>query len=103
MTNHVWDGYWICCNADAWNALPPDLQKIVGSCFNDVALEQRSDIAKLNATMRDILTGKGMVFNDTTPDTFRAQLREVKFYAEWRAKLGDEAWTLLEKAVGKVS
>jgi TRAP-type transport system periplasmic protein len=103
MTNHVWDGYWICCNADAWNALPPDLQKIVGSCFNDVALEQRSDIAKLNATMRDTLTGKGMVFNDTTPDTFRAQLREAKFYAEWRAKLGDEAWTLLEKAVGKVS
>jgi TRAP-type transport system periplasmic protein len=103
MTNHVWDGYWICCNTDAWNALPPDLQTIVTRSFNDVALQQRVDIAKLNDSTRNVLIGKGMVFNDTTSDSFRARLREVKFYAEWRAKLGDEAWTLLEKSVGKIS
>jgi TRAP-type transport system periplasmic protein len=103
MTNHVWDGYWICCNADAWNALPPDLQKIVAKNFNDVAIEQRKDIAKLNEATRSLLVGKGMIFNDTTPDTFRAQLREAKFYAEWHSKLGDEAWTLLEKYVGKIA
>jgi TRAP-type transport system periplasmic protein len=103
MTNHVWDGYWICCNADAWNALPPDLQKIVATNFNDVAIEQRTDIAKLNESTRSLLIAKGMVFNDTSPDSFRAQLREAKFYSEWRGKLGDEAWSLLEKYVGKIS
>jgi TRAP-type transport system periplasmic protein len=103
MTNHVWDGYWICCNPDAWNALPPDLQKITAANFNEVAIEQRADIAKLNGSTRELLVGKGMVFNDTSPDSFRARLREAKFYAEWRGKLGDEAWTLLEKYVGKIS
>jgi TRAP-type transport system periplasmic protein len=103
MTNHVWDGYWICCNPDAWNALPPDLQKIVARNFNDVAVEQRVDIAKLNQSTKSLLVTKGMIFNDTDPDSFRAQLRTANFYAEWRSKLGDEAWTLLEKYVGKIS
>jgi TRAP-type transport system periplasmic protein len=103
MTNHVWDGYWICCNADAWNALPPDLQKIAAKNLNDVAIEQRKDIATLNESTKSLLVGKGMTFNDTTPDSFRAQLREAKFYAEWHSKLGDEAWTLLEKYVGKIA
>ena len=26
MTNHVWDGYWICANPRGWNRLPPDLR-----------------------------------------------------------------------------
>lgn len=103
MTDHVWDGYWICCNADAWKALPPELQTIVARNFNEVAIEQRTDIAKLNEATKSLLIGKGMVINDTDPDSFRAQLRAAKFYAEWRGKLGDEAWTLLEKAVGKIS
>ncbi len=103
MTNHVWDGYWICCNADAWSALPPDLQKIVARNFNDVAIEQRVDIAKLNSATESLLAGKGMVFNETTPDSFRAQLRAANFYAEWRAKLGDDAWAVLEKYVGKIA
>jgi TRAP-type transport system periplasmic protein len=103
MTNHVWDGYWICCNADAWKALPPDLQTIVARNFNDVAIEQRADIAKLNASTKDLLISKGMVFNDTDPDSFRAQLRAANFYSDWRSKLGDQAWSLLEKHVGKIS
>jgi TRAP-type transport system periplasmic protein len=103
MTNHVWDGYWICCNKDAWDALPPDLQTITQQSFNDVALLQREDIAKLNQATRGLLEAKGMVFNDCEPDSFRQKLREAKFYAEWKAKLGDEAWGLLEKAVGKIS
>jgi hypothetical protein len=48
------------------------------------------------------LVAKGMVINDTTPDTFRDRLRSAGFYGEWRAKMGDEAWALLERYVGKV-
>jgi TRAP-type transport system periplasmic protein len=103
MTNHVWDGYWLCCNADAWAALPPDLQKISADAFNDIAVEQRADIAKLNASTRDLLASKGMVLNDTDPSSFQAQLRTAKFYAEWQSRLGSDAWAVLERYAGKIS
>ena len=38
-----------------------------------------------------------------TPDSFRAKLREAGFYGEWKGKFGDEAWGLLEGAVGKLA
>jgi tripartite ATP-independent transporter DctP family solute receptor len=103
MTNHVWDGYWICCNKDAWNALPADLQAITQKSFNDVALLQRQDIAKLNGSTQGVLEAKGMVFNNCDADSFRKVLKEAGFYAEWRGKIGSEAWDLLEKSVGKIS
>ncbi|MBV8650411.1 MAG: TRAP transporter substrate-binding protein, partial [Alphaproteobacteria bacterium] len=52
ITNHVWDGHWISCNAAAWKALPPDLQEIVARNFNEAALRQREDVAKLDATLQ---------------------------------------------------
>jgi len=103
MTNHVWDGYWICCNKDAWDALPADLQAITQKNFNDVALLQRDDIAKLNGSTKGELEAKGMVFNDCDADSFRKVLKESGFYAEWKGKIGAEAWDLLEKSVGKIS
>ena len=43
---------------------------------------------------------KGMTFNDTDATLFRAALKEAGFYSEWKGKYGDEAWAILEKAVG---
>jgi tripartite ATP-independent transporter DctP family solute receptor len=103
MTNHVWDGYWICCNNKAWAALPDDLKKIVADSLNETGLDQRKDVAALNDSAKGLIESKGMVFNDTTPDTFRATLTKAGFYTEWKAKFGDDAWTLLEKYVGKLS
>ena len=34
--------------------------------------------------------------------SLRDRLRTAGFYKEWREKLGEEAWTLLEKQVGKL-
>ena len=102
MTNHVWDGYWICANQKAWARLPPDLQAIAAKALNETALAQRDDIAKLNESVKTELRDKGMTFNDTQPDEFRAQLKASGFYTDWRGKLGDEAWALLEKHVGKL-
>ncbi len=103
MTNHVWDGFWICCNAAAWKRLPPDLRKITADALNETAIDQRVDTAKLNSGVRGELEQKGMIFNDTTPDSFRAQLSSAGFYKEWSQKLGSEAWELLEKHVGKLT
>ena len=41
-----------------------------------------------------------MVVNETKADAFRDMLRKAGFYAEWKKKYGDEAWAILEKAVG---
>jgi TRAP-type transport system periplasmic protein len=59
--------------------------------------------AKLNATLRGELEGKGLTFNQPDVAPFREKLRSAGFYSEWKGKYGDQAWTLLEKSVGKLS
>jgi hypothetical protein len=44
-----------------------------------------------------------MVFNQTKPDSFRDRLRQGGFYTEWKGKLGEEAWSMLERYSGKLS
>lgn len=103
LSNHIWDGFWFIANGRAWRELPEDLQKIVAGAINDAALKQREDIKALNATVQADLTAKGLAFNKLAPDSFRAKLREAGFYAEWKGRFGEEAWGLLEAAVGKLS
>ncbi|MBJ6123784.1 TRAP transporter substrate-binding protein [Microvirga splendida] len=100
MTNHMWDGFWFLANRRAWERLPEDLRAIVAKNLNQAAVAERADVAKLNAGLKDDLMAKGMVFNDPDPAPFREALRKAGFYAEWKKKYGDEAWSILEKAVG---
>ena len=44
-----------------------------------------------------------MQFNKTHAAPFREALRQAKFYQEWKGKFGDEAWSKLESAVGKLA
>jgi tripartite ATP-independent transporter DctP family solute receptor len=103
ISNHIWDGFWFIANGTAWNALPPDVQKIVASAINDAGVKQREDIKALNASLQADLETKGLAFNRTSPDSFRTKLREGGFYGEWKGRFGDEAWGLLEGAVGKLA
>jgi tripartite ATP-independent transporter DctP family solute receptor len=103
LTNHSWDGYHLVVNGRAWRGLPDDLKAIASRAFNEGGLQQRADVAKLNATLQAELTGKGLAFNAAPADSFRAQLQKSGFYAEWKGKFGPEAWELLESTVGKVS
>ncbi|MGE6741369.1 TRAP transporter substrate-binding protein [Allorhizobium pseudoryzae] len=100
VTNHMWDGFWFLANKRAWERLPEDLRVIVAKNLNEAGKKEREDVAKLNASVKEDLVGKGMTFNDTDASLFRAALKEAGFYAEWKAKYGDEAWAILEKAVG---
>ncbi len=103
MTNHVWDAYWIVCNARIWNRLPKPIQEVIGRNLDAGALKVRTDVAKLNDDLRADLTKRGLVINDTSPDSFRKQLQTAGFYKEWRDKVGPEAWALLEKHVGQLA
>jgi tripartite ATP-independent transporter DctP family solute receptor len=103
LTSHMWDGFWFLANRRAWDTLPPEIREIVAKNINAAGINERADVAKLNATLQQELAGKGLVFNQPTTAPFRDKLRSAGFYAEWKAKYGEQAWELLEKAVGKLS
>jgi TRAP-type transport system periplasmic protein len=103
VTNHMWDGFWTLANGRAWTAMPGDLREIVERNLNEAAVKERADLRALNDPLQGELTKKGMAFNATDPDKFRAALRSAGFYAEWKGKYGAEAWAVLEQQVGALS
>ncbi|MGF7158805.1 tripartite ATP-independent transporter DctP family solute receptor [Rhodoligotrophos appendicifer] len=100
ITNHMWDGFWFLANKRAWERMPEDVREIVARNINEAGVKERADVEKLNATLKEQLTAKGMKINETDPDSFRQKLKDAGFYAEWKGKYGDDAWAILEKAVG---
>ena len=103
VTNHMWDGFWMLGNKRAMEALPAADRAIVEREFNQGAIEERADVASLNASLKGALTAKGMEFIDTDPAAFRATLKAAGFYSEWRGKFGAAAWDALEASVGSLA
>lgn len=103
LTNHMWDGFWFLVNRRVLAGLPDDLRTIVVTQVNQTALQERSDVAKLNSSAQGMLEGKGLKFNQTDPASFKNKLQAAGFYKQWKATYGDAAWTLLEQASGKLS
>jgi len=103
LTNHMWDGFWFLANRRAWERLPENLRTVVAKHLNAAGLKEREDVAQLNAGLQKELTDKGMVINQPKAEPFRDKLRAAGFYAEWKGKYGDEAWSILEKYTGKLS
>jgi tripartite ATP-independent transporter DctP family solute receptor len=103
MTNHMWDGFWFLANRRAWEALPDDVRAIAAKHFDAAGAKEREDVAKLNATLQQDLSTKGLVFNTPDHAPFREKLRAAGFYTEWKGKYGEEAWAILEKSLGKLT
>jgi TRAP-type C4-dicarboxylate transport system substrate-binding protein len=99
----MWDGFWFLANKRAWERLPANMREILAKNINAAGMKEREDVAALNAGLQKDLTDKGMIFNTTTPESFRAQLTKAGFYKEWQGKYGNEAWALLEKYSGKLA
>lgn len=103
LTNHMWDGFWFLANGRAWEKLPADLRVIVARQINAAGMNERADLAALNATVQKDLAAKGMVFNAPKAESFRDQMKKAGFYSEWKGKFGDEAWAILERSTGKLA
>jgi tripartite ATP-independent transporter DctP family solute receptor len=103
MTSHMWDGFWMLANRQSFQSMPKNFQDIVAAELNRSALDERADIAKLNDSVAADLKAKGLTFVEVEKADFRTALKAAKFYAEWKTKYGDEAWALLEGAVGSLS
>jgi tripartite ATP-independent transporter DctP family solute receptor len=100
LTNHIWDGLSIFINTKAMNRLTSGQQEILTKNLNLAATQEREDFLSLT---KDILTKVkkwGMSVNTTNRDDFVALLQEAGYYQEWKGRIGDEAWSLLEKYTG---
>ena len=103
LTNHMWDGQWALFNSKSFKALPEEFRGIVEKNFAQAAEEERIDLAKLTASAEDNLKKKGMQFIEPDRNAFRATLRKANWYAQWKQKLGDAAWSALEEVSGPLA
>jgi TRAP-type C4-dicarboxylate transport system substrate-binding protein len=101
FTNHMWAGYWMLANGDAWKSLPADVQSVVAQANARYALMQRRDLALLNVSLADKLHRRGMELIAVDARPFRDKLGP--FYAKWKAEFGDRAWSLLERYSGTLA
>jgi tripartite ATP-independent transporter DctP family solute receptor len=102
QTNHMWDGFWFLANGKLWERLPKELKDIVAKNVNAAAVHERDDVRRLNNSVEVELKVKGLAFNAVNADPFRAALKKARFYSDWKAKYGADAWALLEKYSGKL-
>jgi len=102
LTNHCWEGMLIAANRSSFTALPADVQDIITRHVNQAALKEREDMHRLNTDVQAKLEAAGLKFNAVDIAPFRDKLKQAGYYAEWRQKMGDEAWSALEKYTGRL-
>ncbi len=101
LSNHQWTGYWVVANADAWKALPPDIQAIVTKSMLKYVAIERNDIAILSGAVADKLQRQGLKFSPFDRTGVREKL--APYYTRWKTEFGATAWDLLEAGVGKLA
>jgi TRAP-type C4-dicarboxylate transport system substrate-binding protein len=99
----MWDGFWLLGNRRAFDRLPPDARDVVNREYAATAFAERADLAALGADARGTLEKNGLAFNTVDQASFRDALKAAGFYKDWRDRYGEDAWHVLEDAVGKVS
>ncbi len=103
LTNHIWDGFFMLSNGRVWKQVDAKTQDIIAKNFDAAALKMRADTIKLDGTSEASLKAKGMLINSTEIGPFRNKLKSAGYYSEWKATFGEEAWSVLEKAVGPLT
>jgi TRAP-type C4-dicarboxylate transport system substrate-binding protein len=103
ITNHQLIGQTMLVNAQAWLRLPKPLRDIVERDFDAAVGMERTDVAKLDDTVKVTLEGKGLIFNNADIPSFRSVIRNAGLYTKWRDQFGGDAWALLERTVGKLT
>jgi TRAP-type C4-dicarboxylate transport system substrate-binding protein len=100
LTAHMWSGYNLLANLAAWRRLPDDVQGVIERNAVKYVRLQRADNTALNASLRNALAKRGMIFNTADTSGFRAPLAD--FYRRWKDHFGAKAWVLLEGHVGRL-
>ncbi len=103
ITDHMFVGYWVLANPDAFNKMPKEMQDLVASAFDEGAVKQREENAREETTMRAKLASQGLQIADVDRNAFRQKLVAAGFYKQMSEQFGAKAWSLLEKYTGKLS
>lgn len=102
QTNHMWDGFWVLANRRVWDRIPANLRDLLERAINEEALRQRREVEEMNANLQAELQSRGLAFFTVRNEAFRERLVAAGFYKEWQRRYGDEAWSLLEAAAGRL-
>jgi tripartite ATP-independent transporter DctP family solute receptor len=101
MTNHGWSGFNLLGNWKLWQRFPSDVQSVIERNAAKYVRLQRAELSALNTDLRTKLATQGMTFNEADTSSFRPRL--TAYYAKWKDTIGERAWSLLEKRVGKLA
>lgn len=103
LTNHIWDGNWVCVNPGQWRRLPDNLKAVVATALNEAGKRHRKDVADSDIKAIATLKDANVTVNQVDPASFRAMLKESGYYRDMRRKLGISNWETLEKFTGKLT
>jgi len=98
MTDHIWSGFNLMAHRPTWQRLPPDIRAAIERNVIIHVARQRVEQDAVNATLRQDLMRRGLVFNDVDQAPFRARL--ASFYVQWKKHFGAKCWNLLQDAAG---
>jgi tripartite ATP-independent transporter DctP family solute receptor len=101
LTGHMWSGFNLLANARFWNALPEDVRDVAARHARRSVAAQHAYTDALNRELETRLASRGMAINRADTDSFRRALAGG-FYARWRERFGNTAWTALEAEVGRL-
>jgi TRAP-type C4-dicarboxylate transport system substrate-binding protein len=101
VTNHSWAGFNLIANKGFWDKVPADIQAVIDRNVKKFVALQRKDTQDFNAALEPKLKERGMVFTTADVDSFKTKLAGG-FYPRWKKELGNTAWEILEKQVGKL-
>lgn len=101
LSNHIWSANWLTGNADAWKALPPDIQDTFLRNGRKYSLLARQDSITLETSILGDLRRRGLAINPVDMRPFRARLRPQ--YVRWRDHFGPTGWKLLEQYAGPLA
>ncbi len=102
LTSHAWEGWVPVANRRAWERLPENLREVVSRNFLKAAAQQRKDFAQQLINVRASLANKGVKFDTPAAGAYREVLNKTSFYPDWKQRVGNEAWDVLEGSVGKL-
>src|SRR5262249_13196993 len=102
-TNHVWTGYTILANNDAWMRLPKQLRDVLEDRIDKAGALVDSDVARRESSLETNLKAQSMSFNKADIASFQTAVKRSGLYAQWRDSYGAEAWALLERSSGKLT
>jgi TRAP-type C4-dicarboxylate transport system substrate-binding protein len=102
LTNHIWDGQFICVNPGAWRRLTDANRAIVATAFNTAGLRQRTDHETEAVANQLALEQEGMKFYTVDQASFRSALGQAGYYRDLKKKFGDRVWDILERYTGRL-